>query len=168
MVNFKNFQSFDKGSKIILISAGVAILSLFFNWVSVLSAIGVSGLRAGAIKCLVVFIYPVFVVVAEKAINKIAGFVCAGVGVLITIYVYNQATTPFSSIGLGVYIFLASCISLAAGVHFYSQAKSGTTYRNEGNSYASFTNDTSSVCPNCGSTVKSGGKFCTSCGTEVR
>jgi hypothetical protein len=168
MINLKNFQSFDKGSKVILISAVVAIISLFFKWVKVeFLDIGASGFDVGAWKCLVVFVYPLFAVITERAINRIAGFVCAGVGVLITIYVYSKTNTIISNMGLGVYIFLASCIALAMGVYFYSQEKPGNGYKTGNSSSAPFSVNPSTVCPNCGKEVRSGSKFCSGCGNEL-
>ncbi|WEK54724.1 MAG: hypothetical protein P0Y55_01195 [Candidatus Cohnella colombiensis] len=120
-----NFNSWNLGGKSIFISACLAIVSLFFNWVE-FSFISQNGIEQDAYLFLAVFIYPVLVLLQEKPLNQIIGYICAVIGVICGIaYINAKSTTLFGTTinasGTGPYIFIVACILLAFGTYKYAR-----------------------------------------------
>ncbi|MFD2672691.1 hypothetical protein [Marinicrinis sediminis] len=117
-----DFKKLDMGGKLILGSAVVAILSLFFAWAEFI--ISVDGFQQDAYLFLIVFIYPVVAVVRNKPLNKVIGYVCAAAGVLLGLwYINSKATVMGESIAAsGPYVFIIASALLAFGVWKHRKA----------------------------------------------
>lgn len=114
-----NFKNLNLGEKLILISACIAIISLFMPWTS-LFGLSQSGFQQQGYIVLVAFLYPTLTILMGKHINKILGIVSGGIGIIIMIFYISskQADLFGASIdvtGTGAYLCIAATILLAIG-----------------------------------------------------
>ena len=115
-----NFKELSLRSKLILISALVAVISLFLPWVD-LGIISASGFQQQGYIFLLAFIYPVYCVIKKVSINKIGGIVCGVVAIIASLLFINSKTESFfgtkiNATGSGLYLFLAASILLTVAV----------------------------------------------------
>jgi len=112
---------FGTGGITILAAAGLAFLSFFLPWAQ-LGMLSANGFSKGGFLFGVVFIYPVWAVLAKKIINQIGGYSCAGIGLFcgICFITTHQIEAPFGGStnvsGAGVLLFMCACIALIVGV----------------------------------------------------
>ncbi|WP_256762064.1 hypothetical protein [Cohnella sp. WQ 127256] len=115
-----DFKQWDIGGKTIFLSTCLAILSLFFKWVS-FAFFSENGFGQGGIIFLILFIYPVIKLLQDKPLNKMVGYICAGLGVICGIWYISSKTTDFlgttiNAASTGPYVFIAACVLLAFGI----------------------------------------------------
>jgi hypothetical protein len=115
-----NFSSWDLGGKLIFISTCLAFISFFFKWVE-FAFFSENGFAQGAVFFILVFIYPLLMVLLEKPLNKIAGYICGGLGVLLgLIYIFSKSADFFgqsiNAASTGPYVFIISSLILIFGV----------------------------------------------------
>ncbi|UNK18975.1 hypothetical protein MNQ98_02700 [Paenibacillus sp. N3/727] len=116
-----NFQKWDMGSKMIFIATCAAIISFFFKWVDV-GFVSENGFGQGAVFFILLFLYPFLMVIREKRMNKMLGYVMAIVGIILSyIYVLSKSVdilgSNFNAASSGPYLFMAACGLLLLGVH---------------------------------------------------
>lgn len=115
-------QQFDLSGKIILLSAVIAVLSLFFTWVSIDPV--ANGFKQGAYIMLFVFIYPVLKIVLHKKLNKKFGYFFAILGALlsfsyISMHIIEYEGEVLKVYGYGPLVFMISCLVLTFGIWKY-------------------------------------------------
>lgn len=115
-----DFSKWNLGEKVILGSAALAFISFFFNWVDV-GILSANGFSQGGVLFIVVFIYPVLMVLMNKHLNKIGGYICAAIGVGLGIFYIASKSgsifgTSFNAAASGPYVFIVACVLLAFGV----------------------------------------------------
>lgn len=118
-----NFSNWDLGGKIIFISTCLAFLSFFFKWVDI-GFVSQTGFGQDTFWFILLFIYPVVKVLQEKPVNKVAGYICAAVGVLFGIMYISWKSvdlfgTTINAASTGVYVFIVACVLLAFGTYKY-------------------------------------------------
>lgn len=119
------FEKLSIGGKLIIISVFIAILSLLFNWVN-LKGISIAGYNQRGYIFLLLFIYPLFIVLFNKEMDNFIAYIFAiFANVVGMAYIRIISTTfletEFVSYGLGIYIYLASTFLLLFGVFKYKK-----------------------------------------------
>ncbi|MEN1966815.1 hypothetical protein WMZ97_01955 [Lentibacillus sp. N15] len=107
------------GGFIILLATILYIISLFLPWID-LYFIKMNGFQREGYLVLLLFIYPVYSVLARKSLNRIAGVAVSviAIGVLISflttlpVEVMGQSV---QAVGAGLYIGLAASVILGIG-----------------------------------------------------
>lgn len=123
----EKFKKLNIGGKLILISTLVAILSLFFNWIN-LKGLSIRGYNQSAYIFLLLFIYPLYIVIFNKKMDNFTAYVfgifanVVGIG-YIGIINRTFLESEFISFGLGIYIYLASTFLLLFGIFNYKKVK---------------------------------------------
>ncbi len=117
------FQKYEIGGKLILLSALFAFLSFFFNWLQFYTMVG-NGFKQGAYILLIVFIYPVAIILLQKQIKKRIAYLNAVIGILlgisyISMYIVDDEGVLYKAYGYGPIIFILSCGMLAIGIWKY-------------------------------------------------
>jgi hypothetical protein len=113
-----NFSRWDLGGKLIFISTCLAFISFFFKWVE-FAFFSENGFAQGAVFFILVFIYPLLMVLQEKPLNKIAGYICGVLGVLLGVfYIFSKSDNLFgiNAASTGPYVFIISSLILIYGV----------------------------------------------------
>lgn len=115
-----NFSRWDLGGKLIFISTCLAFVSFFFKWVE-FAFLSENGFAQGAVFFILVFIYPLLMVLQEKPLNKVAGYICGVVGVLLGVfYIFSKSANFFgesiNAASTGPYVFIISSLILTYGV----------------------------------------------------
>ncbi|MFB0959257.1 MAG: hypothetical protein QMB61_09605 [Clostridiaceae bacterium] len=126
-----NFNRWSLGGKLIFIALCLAIFSLFLKWVD-LGILSASGFQQDGYLFLVLFAYPVYVVLADKPMNKIIGLISSSLAVIIGLYfAFSKSVELFGSTvnaaGSGLYLFIISAVILVAGVFKYENAAMETS-----------------------------------------
>ncbi len=115
------FDKWNLGSKVIFISACVALFSMLLPWVSIFG-FAASGFSGAYFLLLGLFVYPIFMLLQNRLINMQIGYICSGVAVLVTIIIIARIRQVFfglNAVGLGAYLFLLSAVALGVGVYLY-------------------------------------------------
>lgn len=120
-----DFGSWNIGGKAIFVSACLAVVSLFFNWVEI-GFFSENGFSQQAYLFLLCFLYPTTQVLQNRTVNKIGGFVCAVAGVVCGIAYINWKSvelfgTSINTAGSGPYVFIVASVLLAFGVYKYGR-----------------------------------------------
>lgn len=120
-----DFKAWDLGGKIIFLSLCLAVLSLFFKWVE-LGFVSANGFSQQGFIFLVVFLYPVIMLLKEASINKVISYGCAIVGVIACIgYISSKSVdlfgTTINAASTGPYVFLVACIALGVGTFLHAK-----------------------------------------------
>lgn len=115
-----DISKWDLGGKIIIGSTILALLSFFFKWVDI-GLIAQNGFSQGIFFFIIVFIYPALMVLLNKPVSKIAGYVCAVLGIVLGILYISRKTadlfgTSFNAASTGPYVFIIASVLLAVGV----------------------------------------------------
>lgn len=116
-----NFKKWDMGSKMIVIATCAAIISFFFKWVDA-GYVSQNGFSQGAVFFILLFLYPLWIVLREKRMNKVVGNLMAIVAIILTmIYVMSKTVnvlgSTFNAASSGPYLFMAACGLLILGIH---------------------------------------------------
>lgn len=117
-------RNLEFGSKLILLSAVLAMLSLFFNWVHFFTIIE-NGFKQGAYILLLVYLYPILKILLHKEMKKKYGYINAIIGILlglsyISMRIIDNDGMNYKAYGYGPFIFLIACGLLAYGVSKYT------------------------------------------------
>lgn len=109
------------GGKMIFIASCAAFISFFFKWVDIGFA-SENGFGQGAVFFILLFLYPFLVVIREKRMNKMLGYIMPVIGVVFgIIYVLSKRVDFFGSTinaaSGGPYLFMAACGLLALGIY---------------------------------------------------
>lgn len=119
-----NFSQWNLGGKMIFIATCLAIVSLFMNWVDfgILSA---SGFQQDGYLFLVLYIYPVYKLLKEKPMKKVAGLISSILAVVTGImFMLSKSVDMFGTTvngaGTGLYLFIIASIMLTVGVIKYN------------------------------------------------
>lgn len=107
------------GQLFIIGSALVAVFSLFLSWSK--WQIAKNGFESQAYLFLIIFIYPIVMVVRNKIPKKKYGYLLALLGALFGITYMLMNTIPIEGVavkayGYGPYIFMISCLILGYGI----------------------------------------------------
>lgn len=122
-----NFSRWNLGGKLIFIAGCSAIFSLFLKWVD-LGIISASGFQQDGYLFLVLFLYPLYALMAEKPLNKVIGLISAGLALILGIYFAFSKTIEIfgatvNGTGTGLYLFIIASLILTAGVVKYEVVK---------------------------------------------
>ena len=114
-------RKWDWGSRMIIVAAIAAVLSLFFKWVEI-SMIAENGFGQGAYWFILLFLYPVLAVIREKRMNKLLGCSMAAAGIVLgLIYIFSKTADilgmTIHAAASGPYLFLAACGLLILGIY---------------------------------------------------
>lgn len=122
-------KKWDLASIIIGAASIVAIVSLFLPWVDIM-IMQVSGFQQQGYIFLILFIYPCYIALAQKSMNKIFGLISSGlalVGIIlygmsktVQVSVFAQSTNVSAS---GLYLFGVCSAALVLGVILYPNKK---------------------------------------------
>jgi len=117
-MNF-DFKNMSLGEKLVLISACIAILSLFMPWAS-LFGLSQNGFQQQGYILLIAFLYPVITILTGKQINYITGIISGVVGVIFMFIYMNSKHadllgTSINATGTGAYIGLVATVILIVG-----------------------------------------------------
>ena len=117
-MNF-DFKNTSLGEKLVLISACIAILSLFMPWAS-LFGLSQNGFQQQGYILLIAFLYPVITILTGKQINYITGIISGVVGVIFMFIYMNSKHadllgTSINATGTGAYIGLVATVILIVG-----------------------------------------------------
>lgn len=126
-----NFNAWNMGGKVIFISSTVALLSLLFAWVDI-GIMSQNGFSQGTFLLFGLFIYPVYKLLNNDAINKKIGLSCGGAAIALTIiYIGSKTGELFGKTvnvsGTGAYLFLIASIALTYGITKYQQTMNTNT-----------------------------------------
>ncbi|MEK3732310.1 MULTISPECIES: hypothetical protein [Paenibacillus] len=114
------FNEWDLGGKFIFIASGIALISLFFNWLDIGIATE-NGFAQGGVFFFLCFIYPLVQVLRDKPLNKLVGYILALLAVIFTAMFVNSKTVDFfgetvRGAGAGPYLFMVACGLLTFGI----------------------------------------------------
>lgn len=118
-----SYKNWNSGGWITALSAAVAVLSLFLPWVNMV-LVSSNGLASGGIFALVLYAYPVWIVITNRDLNKAAGVICGIAAALYAVlFIQHQMIDVFgygaNFSAIGVYVFLVASLGLAAGAAMY-------------------------------------------------
>lgn len=134
-----NFLSkWNFGTRIIVASAVFAVISFVMPWRS-LGPLSVNAFQNGAFLLGLLFAYPVWAAVSGRAVNRVGGLVCGGVGLLLGIlFIADSQITFFgetmNAAGSSVYVFLISCVVMGVGVFLHNTAENAEISPTDGHS----------------------------------
>lgn len=116
-----NFRKWDMGSKMIVIATCAAIISFFFKWIDAGYA-SQNGFSQGAVFFILLFLYPLLMVIREKRMIKMLGYAMAIIGIILAmVYVMSKSVdilgSTFNAASSGPYLFMSSCGLLLLGVY---------------------------------------------------
>lgn len=115
-----DWNKWNIGSRIIVVSVCIATASMFMTWVDVGIA-SANGLSQCAFVFLGIFVYPILMVLKDRPIRRIAGIACGAGGILLSMgYIASKEIELFgrsvNAASGGPYLFLLTCIALVVGV----------------------------------------------------
>jgi hypothetical protein len=119
----ENWKIWNTNQRTIMISAGVAIISMLLPWVDIGIA-SRNGLQQGTFLYLGFYIYPVWVVLKSQSTNKVWAMASSVLPALLSVtYIASKDLGDLEGLGLesanasgiGVILFLSSCIALGVG-----------------------------------------------------
>lgn len=123
----EKIKKLNIGSKLIIISSFVALISIFFNWVN-LKGISIAGYNQSAYIFLLLFLYPLYVALFNKEMDNFIAYIfgifanvvgMGYIGIINRTFLENE----FLSFGPGIYIYLASTFLLLFGIFNYKKVK---------------------------------------------
>ncbi|HOB92117.1 MAG: hypothetical protein WBH35_09925 [Bacillota bacterium] len=122
-----DWNYWNSGGKIIFASACAAVISMFMDWVDIGIA-SQSGLTQQAFLLLVLWIYPVLMLLQNRQIRRGWGLACAIASVVFTFaYIADKSVELFGETvnmaASGAYLFLIASIGLVVGVLKYVPAQ---------------------------------------------
>lgn len=122
-----SWSNTNLGGKAILISAVVAIISIFLPWVDAVIRY-TNGFQELAFVLLAFFVYPVFQVIKNKPISLVLGSLSSILATVSAVVYMEWKTIPFEGVdlcfaGQGTYLFLVASVILFAGVLQYNTSK---------------------------------------------
>lgn len=119
------FNEWSIGGKIIATASILGILSLFFKWVD-LGFVSVSGFQQQGYIFLLLYIYPVYVLLNDKTMNKKIAIPMSVTAVFFgVVYIFYKSfdflgTTVYAA-SSGVYLYIISSILLTIGIYKYDK-----------------------------------------------
>ncbi len=123
-----NLNNKTLAEKLYLLAGVAAVISLFLPWVD-LGILSANGFQQQGYLFLVLMIYPIYTVIAEKSRYKMVSLGC---GIVNTVFVFifiNSKSADFfgetiNAAGIGLYVMLIASIlmTIAAGMEFKEQA----------------------------------------------
>jgi hypothetical protein len=116
--------NWSPGAWIILGSVALVLVSLFFKWTKGEGYVSGAGLLNPWVMLVGVFVYPVWMMLAGRPIQLVAGILCGAWGAITALfwilkYTVSVAGMTFCGATWGLYIYLVSCIVLVVGVILY-------------------------------------------------
>ena len=117
------WEGWNYGGRIIFIASCIALASMFMSWVDV-GIIKRNGFEQQTFLLLVFWIYPVFMLFRNKAINRIFGIFCSIGSFILTIaYVNSKSVELFdrqvNAAATGAWIFVFASVALGFGIIKY-------------------------------------------------
>jgi len=110
-------KKWGQGGAEIVVASALFFLSLFLPWVDIVFGSSI-GFSTDGIFVLLLFAYPLYVILAKKPMYKIAGMVCGIAAIVAMIYFYSLVNTPLGNFaGSGLYIAFISSILLLVGIY---------------------------------------------------
>ena len=121
-----DWKNWNLGEKVIFVSTCAALVSMLMPWVDVGIA-SANGVSQGAVLFLIVFIYPVWMLLSKRSIRLWGGVACGSLGILSAIaYIASKQVNLFghsiNAAAAGPYVFLLSCAALIFGIVRHSRA----------------------------------------------
>jgi len=149
-----NKKPLDIGGKVIVLAAGAAVFSLLLRWVDWgVAHLSETGLEAKGFVFLVFWIYPLYIVLNMRYMNRIVGVLCSLLSFAVPIgyiLLFGEALIaehPFRppevhgpipifnrlGFGFGLWLFLLASLLLAFGVYKYRGPKTIENEERDGN-----------------------------------
>jgi len=114
-------QKWGRGGTLIVAASAVYLLSLFLPWVDVFIG-SANGFSTDGKFGILLFAYPLYTVLADKSMHKISGLLSSAGAVVLTIYFYTEASSPFGNLaGSGLYLAIISSVILLVGAFLKSK-----------------------------------------------
>ena len=122
-----SWSNTNLGGKAILISALIAIISIFLPWVDLVIR-HPNGFEELTFVLLTFFVYPVFSVIKNQSISLIWGSVFSILAAVSAVAYMEWKTIPFEGVNLcfagqGTYLFFVASVILFAGVLKYKASE---------------------------------------------
>jgi hypothetical protein len=119
-----DWKNWNIGGKIVFISTCVSTVSMFMKWVDI-GIVSQTGLSQMAFLFLILYVYPVLMLLKNKPIKKLWGITCSIVAVGLAIwYISSKSIDLFgetaNAAASGAWLFLLSSIALIVGVVKYT------------------------------------------------
>ncbi|TQS72071.1 hypothetical protein DX933_13865 [Ornithinibacillus gellani] len=113
-------QKIGRGGMLIITATILFIASLFLPWTKILN-VRMSGFAQEGFYVLILYLYPVYTVLAKRKVQAFAGMLCAIIALVFLIYFLfymsgNFMGTTFSTASLGLYLAIISALLLLIGV----------------------------------------------------
>jgi len=118
-----SWSNTNLGGKVILVSAVIAIISMFLPWVDMVIHY-TTGWQEYAFVLLLLYVYPVVQTVRNKSISLVFGSACSIIAAGAAVAFMEYKTIPFEGVdlcfaGQGTYLFFVTSVFFFAGVLKY-------------------------------------------------